>query len=351
MPQTRRFIFSFFIIWLMSIFLVSLMAYQLFPKVIVGKSYLDSLTNWDGGHFLGIAENGYKYSFQYAFFPFYPELINLAANGLRINFIFAALFLNLISLIIGIYFFIKLLHLDFEDDQVQKIILAILVFPTSFFLLVPYSESLFFCLTILTIYFGRKNKYILATLFGILVSATRLVGLVTILALWLEIYQAKSKQKFLTILTPIGFLAYSYYLNLQTGNYLYFLEAEKYWHRNLVFPGVGLYQTFIQLLNQQFVGDIFLLLEFLFVIMSIGLLIYFRNKIRSSYLVFTVCSLLLFLTTDSLVSSLRFLLVIFPIYIILGSLKNNLVQIGYSFVSILLLGIFITLFINGYWAN
>ena len=52
------------------------------PELHIGKAEVNTdywirWANWDGGHFRGIAENGYLHSFQVVFFPLYPVLINL----------------------------------------------------------------------------------------------------------------------------------------------------------------------------------------------------------------------------------------------------------------------------------
>ena len=60
------------LIWILSVSMI----------FFIGKegNFFESLSNWDGGHYIGIAQNGYSEKFQYAFFPLYPITINLLNN-------------------------------------------------------------------------------------------------------------------------------------------------------------------------------------------------------------------------------------------------------------------------------
>jgi hypothetical protein len=44
---------------------------------------ISSLANWDGQHFLQIAEKGYLLPYQLAFFPLYPILIKICSSILQ----------------------------------------------------------------------------------------------------------------------------------------------------------------------------------------------------------------------------------------------------------------------------
>ncbi len=66
----------FFIIWFFAIASIAFVGFITIPHSNrFSNDFLNNFSNWDGGHFIGIAKNGYSEKFQYAFFPLYPLLI------------------------------------------------------------------------------------------------------------------------------------------------------------------------------------------------------------------------------------------------------------------------------------
>ena len=57
------------------------------------------------------------------------------------------------------------------------------------------------------------------------------------------------------------------------------------------------------------------------------------------------------LSTGTFMSIGRYILVLFPIYILLASTKNQYLQQTWIFISTLLLAIYTILFVNNYWAG
>ena len=57
------------------------------------------------------------------------------------------------------------------------------------------------------------------------------------------------------------------------------------------------------------------------------------------------------LSTGKIMSIGRYILVLFPIYILLASIKSETVRFAYALLSTLLLSMYVILFVNGYWAG
>lgn len=140
--------------------------------------------NWDGGHYLGIAEHGYQ-PVQTAFFPLYPLLIFLLKN-IGIPALLAGLIITHISTVVALFYLYKLSRLDYPEDISKKTLLFLLIFPTSFYLGAVYSESLFLALTLSSFYYARKGKIFPAAILGGLSFATRIVGIATITGIFIE---------------------------------------------------------------------------------------------------------------------------------------------------------------------
>lgn len=330
----------FFSIWLISVFLVSFIGFSILPHS--GKfngDFFQSLANWDGGHFLGIAKNGYSEKFQYAFFPLYPITISVL-HQMTGNYLVAAILISVAASFLGIQLLYKL------ADKKLSVIFAILFFPTSFYFLTVYSEGLFFSLVIASFYFFRKQKLALATIFAVLASSTRLTGLALAAGLIIEVLITKgiSRKNWIILFSPLGFVLYCIYLLNQTGDPFYFITAEIHWQRYLRLPGLNFWESLKNL-------EPFNLLDLMFTVFGLGLVLRSFRFLPISYTVFGLVSVLIPLFTPSLSSMPRYLLPIFPIFILLALFKNQYAIFSYLLISIMLSSLFIVLFINGYWVS
>lgn len=330
----------YFSLWLMVVLLISFIGFYSIPHS--GKftgDFFHSLANWDGGHYLGIAEFGYAEKFQYAFFPLYPLVIRVLSQ-ITGNYLWAAVYISIVASFLGAQLLYRL------ADKNIKVLFAIFFFPTSFYLLTAYSEGLFLFLVVASFYFFRKEKLILATIFAALASATRLTGLALVAGLILEILLTNgiNRKNWVILLSPLGFVLYCFYLLNQTGDPFYFITAEAYWQRSLTLPGLNFWES---LKN----WEISNLLDLLFTVFGLGFTLRSFRFLPISYTVYGLISVLIPLFTPSLSSMPRFLLPIFPIFILIALQKNQYIIFFYQTISLLLLSLFVVLFINGYWVS
>jgi Gpi18-like mannosyltransferase len=177
-------------IWAITKLVVLLLTALLAPKFIpyggvfahpsVIKSYnlsqfIYSLANFDGAHYLHIVQEGY-HEFDQAFFPLYPLLIKKTAIFFANNHLITGLFISNLSFIIGCILFYKLLKDQMNQQQAWLAIIALFLFPTSFYFQAVYTEGLFFFLVMASLYaFFRKN-YFLSAIFSYFAALTRFVG-------------------------------------------------------------------------------------------------------------------------------------------------------------------------------
>jgi phosphatidylinositol glycan class V len=161
---------------------------------------LNGFRRWDGVHFTHIAQYGYIYENNIAFFPLYPLTTNLLSkyiikNVVSINdyesILLSSIFTNIfISLITTIYLY-KLTKLLFNNEQMAFTSSMIFIFnPATIFFIAPYSESLFLMLTIISFYFLYENKYFISLSLFSLSCLTRSNGLVNFL--FIAFYLIKS---------------------------------------------------------------------------------------------------------------------------------------------------------------
>ncbi len=343
-----------FIIWLGVVSLSFYLGFSTLPHS--GKftnDFFGSLSNWDGGHYLGIAELGYSEKFQYAFFPLYPLTVRLVSQVTG-NYLVAAILISMVSTFFSLHLLYKLIVTDFNRKIAEKVILVFLFFPTSFFLLTAYSEGLFFLLIIAAFYFLRQNKLFWATAALALVSATRLVGLAAVAAFWIDLLtrQGLNRKNWFILLAPLGFVLYSIFLYQQTGDPFYFITAENHWQRTLSTPGVGFWEALKNISGGGLSAENFnIFLDLIFAIFGAGFAIRAFRFLPTSYAVYSLLSVSIPLFTPTLTSIPRFLLPVFPIFILVALVKNRYVNLFFQVVSIAILTIFTALFMAGYWVS
>lgn len=309
--------------------------------------------NWDGRHFLEIAGKGYSNKVQYAFFPLYPLLINLFANFLNTSFLFSGILINLTSVFGSIYMFLKLLH-KYKENLVKPT-LYLLIFPTSFYLITAYSESLFLFLSLLTFFFAEKRNFFYAAFFAALTSLARITGVAVIVGLAVFIINSniRLRKKISTLLLSMsGFILYCLYLYVQTGNPFYFFISELTWGRSIEIPGANIRDAVVYTAVNGIRPESFTILsDLLFTIFGLGMGIRVVRFLKPPLAVYTIVALFIPLTTALLLSVPRFLLVVFPIFIVLSKINNRIFNTGYVIISLTLLFLYFNFFLRNIWVS
>lgn len=333
----------------MALLFITFLGLSTFPSPI-DLDYWIRWANWDGGHFRGIAENNYLPQ-QTVFFPLYPMLIKFLMF-FNIPSLWGGLIISNFATILALFFLYKLVLLDFSDKIAKRAVFALLIFPTSFYLGAVYSESLFLLLTLSSFYFMRTNKIFWAAILGTGTLATRLAGIAVFFALinYKKIFSIKN---FILTLMLLPIPIYMLFQQTFFQNPFGFLTNESQWQRHLTFPLKPFlsYVKYLILTGFQVGNMPRSLLEFLF--FSGGLVgLYFSfKKLPLSYSIYFLISLILPTFSGTLIAMPRYMLTIFPIFILLGLIENELIQKIGIIISILLLSAYAILFINGYWVT
>lgn len=201
---------------------------------------------WDANHYLGLAENWYVNQgdprFHIVFYPLYPLLV----RGLRLVFLdntaLAATVLSNICLFGAGWALFRLVEMEFGQYAASRALKYLMLCPLSLFFSIPYSESLFVLLTLLSVLMARRRNMALSILFGALAANTRLLGLlcaVPVFHAFLCIARERSegdRKRFArgalvgvlcTCLIALGFLAYLWLNYSVTGDPLKFLEYQR----------------------------------------------------------------------------------------------------------------------------
>lgn len=122
------------------------------PHWFVSNFLFSSWANFDGVHYLLIGANGYTVNA--GFFPLFPLLLNVASSifGRVAAFdplqYFVSLAFVSFCFLLSLIVLYRLIKIDYKDNIALFTIFFLLIFPTSFFYVSIYSESLFLLLSL-----------------------------------------------------------------------------------------------------------------------------------------------------------------------------------------------------------
>ena len=332
----------------------------------------DSMWNkWDSIHYLNLAKNGYSVSGENAklivFYPFYPLLVRIAAVILK-NHLLSGVVVSNLCLGVGCYYLYKLVKIDFDEETALRSVKYMLIYPFSFFFGIAYTESTFVALSIMALYYMRKNKWFLAGICGFFAALTKNQGIILIIPAVMEyvisnkVFDELRKKNFKNVLRnffakgiymvmiPLGTLVYFMINEILFGSWNEFLVYQKKYFRN----SFGNVFENIKRITQSALSpeDAFRLtywipfvLSFLLVMV---LIFYSIGRLRISYSAYMLVFLLISFSPSWLLSGARYILSLVPIYISLSVLaKRREVDMILTFASTLLLGFYTLAFLMG----
>ncbi len=325
---------------------------------------MNQFTRWDSPHYIDIAKNWYvnqgEQRIFLVFFPLYPILIRLST--VDFNYInLSALLISNISSIIGVIYLFKLAKLDFNDNIATKAVLYLSIFPTAYFLSAPYTEGLFFALIAASIYYARSAKWSLAGILSLFAALTRLAGLLLLPVLFVEYFHQKEwKLRRIDLnalwlsVALIGFLIYLNINNQVSGNPFMFIYYQQNppWH-NTINPFLGLSQAWGWATTAAFPKNVTIgAAPIAFgVIGLLAILAGLKLRLRLSYNLYMLLTWALAVSTSWWISVPRYILAMFPMFILLGLLaKRKIVNVTLILCSSGALCFFTMLFAMGLWA-
>lgn len=317
---------------------------------------------WDAPHFLSIAQNGYASvgdeRYFIVFFPLFPILVRVLAIFVK-NYTISGFIISSLSLCIGSVYLYKLAALDYNAKVSMKTVFLFLIFPMSFFCGIVYTESLFIALTVLTFYNMRKKDWLNAGVTGLLASFTRNFGVLLLIPLFIEIalnlrhssVRERLEQAIAMVSIPIGLGLYLIVNKVVTGDWLRFLYYQKlHWHNEFGFlpKNISDHVKYIFEWNPSISVSMWIpqVISFLLVVWAI---FYTIKYMRLSYGAYMLAYLIIAYSPTWLISGPRYIMAMFPMYMVLASVtKKDVVWYMLVMASILLLGFYTIGFANGY---
>ena len=341
-------------------------AYLVIENAMPPEGWLGIWNRWDSIHYLDVAQNGYagddggEQRFMIVFLPLYPSVIYLA-HYLIPDWQAAAMVVSNICCA-GAFCYCYLLTQKESGRRAARVaVFYFSIFPTAYFLHIAYSESLFLFLTIAAFYYARQGRWLPCALLGMLATASRLSGLAIMLPLAFEYFQQKNFRwrqirwdSLLLGLIPLGLLAYLYLNYHYFGDPFKFLEFQReHWYRSLSSPVPELQWEWEGLTADDPIERVMQHGSQLvaFVIGTVGLVVA-AFRLRPCYTLYLAMSWVLIFCDSFTLCSPRYLLTLFPLFILLGQWRRPIWG-HYSVTTLCLLfyALNVTQFVRGWWAH
>jgi len=294
----------------------------------------------DVGQLQRIIRSGYRYPISAAFFPLYPLLSHALGVVLGGRFYLAAMLVANIAEFGLFVVFWRLVALEFDQAIAQRALFYLAVCPMAFFLSAAYTESLFLFCTAATFLALRQRRWWLAGVMGCFAAASRSAGILLVLPFAWEYGRARGwswralRWDGLAILfIPLATSLYMLYLWRHFGDPLLFTRMETtFWQRTLTPPwNTALTQLRAfrhgSWLSWRISRD---LIDLSATIAVVSLIALGWRRLPFAYTLYSIAALLLVILypvpvmgPDELYSWARYMLEIFPAFIVLALLAQR----------------------------
>lgn len=358
--------------------------YGLADQPYLNDPFMNNQVSWDSDMYLSIAVIGYNdpnvQSFQsssgkalplnYAFFPLYPYATRFVAYPLRVFHLtpiatatLAGVLLSLLGTLAGMLALYDLARQELGDTGGLRAAFYLLIFPTGFFLAQVYTEGLFVGLAFGSLALLRRKQWLWAAVTAVLATWTRSIGVALTVPLaiaWLQEFNWKQlgRQTFtwkalgkgLLVLAPLG--TYWLWRSSELGRLFQVVEDE-YFGRGflqLAESWKGWRYAFSSLIGDNRQTAVYFGLELGIIALSlIGCLFTLRRYPGPA--LFGLLVLIVSTTLGFPQSISRYLLVLPTTFIFLSRLgRNEVFDRVWTLLSLLLMGMQVTLFTFNFWA-
>jgi hypothetical protein len=329
--------------------------------------FWDRFARYDSGWYYGIASNGYVYAeggrSNFAFFPLYPKLMGIGGRllgGSQEDFYFAGIIVSWLSFALAMPLLYRLARLDLTREQAIRATAYAAVFPSAYFFGVVYSESLFFVSLVATVLALRSRMWLLAILTGAAMTATRVNGVMFVPALaWIAWHASdgttrdRSKALLAAGGSLLGIGAYCVFTYLETGNPFAWYDAITRWGYS---PGgnpfAGILAVSRELITHPYSYLVhermapYDTLNTLSAVIALAMTPWIWKRFGFGYALIVVLGLILPLSSGQLEGLGRYCAVLFPLSLLLGSVKGEARHTWLIACFVLFYGLGLTLFGN-----
>ena len=291
------------------------------------RDFLGVWERWDTIEYLTIARHGYDTDESrrlLVFLPLFPWSVRLL-GWITGDYLVGSLVVSSLASLAVAVLLDRLVRLDHPRELAHRAVWFLFIFPTSYFLHVGYTESLFLALVLGSLLAARRGHWLAAGLLGALAGLTRINGVIIIPTLLVEVliqYRTTRRWRWQYLwigLASLGFAGYLLVNYLAAGDPFAFRDAQEAY-------ATGRTSTWPWLNMRDLIGSIDWYgpgeastgraTELLFVLLGLAGTVVTWVMLRPSYGVWMSGNWLLFVSTGYILSVPRYTLVLFPLYIL-----------------------------------
>ncbi|MBQ4085124.1 MAG: glycosyltransferase family 39 protein [Clostridia bacterium] len=227
-----------------------LLATCVYAKLCGNEAYFANMyahwTKWDAPHYLGLIKNWYVNEgdprFHIVFFPMYPLVCRMLLPLFGGNADVSAMVVSNICACIAGALVYQIAALEYGERTGTRAVRFFFLNPLSFFLSLPYTESLFLLLTMAAVYLARRRRYAFALIAGAMCAACRLMGIVVAIPVFYAMLADDREKGLLSLkrtavrfvscfVILLGVAAYLFLNWKVTGNpFQFWIYQEEHWH-------------------------------------------------------------------------------------------------------------------------
>ncbi|MBQ8953516.1 MAG: hypothetical protein IJ048_05330, partial [Clostridia bacterium] len=185
------------IVWILCVMLLSRLlnlAAAMVGSVLTGsldRLFTAAISHWvrsDAANYIDLARLGYAADRPelLAFLPLYPLTVRVVAVLCLGHYVFAGFLVSNTCLMIAGWALYHIVNGQYGERTARRAVLLMMFAPLSLVFSVPYAESMFLMLTLLAVLCARNRRFALAALFGALSCATRLIGVLVFIPVYME---------------------------------------------------------------------------------------------------------------------------------------------------------------------
>ncbi len=329
------------------LFLAVFLSLHLLPPIFDGENYLRRfhwpadetpsqtwmLKTWDSAHYLYLSEAGYAEARgSAAFYPLWPLVIRVFRPLFGSSLLAGLILANIFSVLGWTVFHRFSAHVADEKTADTSLLLG-LAFPAALYFCFPYSESLFFLVTVSVFYLVARNRLAAAAMISILAPITRAVGIFVFIPIaWRAFTDWRSGKRpvwhlGLAFAPAIGIFLALGLVWIDTGNFLAGFDAQAYFAAQpsimKMFHPIEFFKTFVDVWG--ITGVLHSGLDRLFFVgMLIGLVMTARfEKTIGPMTLYSTLLVVVPAVTVSFMSFMRYAAVVFPVFLSAGWLLTT----------------------------
>jgi hypothetical protein len=334
----------------------------------VGLPLVGVWQRWDACWYGKIATFWYEpQELSVNFWPLFPLLTGFISPLVGGGVALAGLVVSAIAYVAAMVGLYRLVARDVDPVTARRTVVVLSIFPSAFFLFAPFTEALFLALAVWTMVAARERRWVLAGAVGLLAALTRIQGVFLIFPVGWEVAVAAGLtawRPWRSLALPaidwgvigrgliavggpaLGFWSFIGYTAATVGQTP--LDTQDAWGGKEFFPPwevVDAAWTWAIARSDP--------LQAFNLILLIGfgvLLVVAARRLPISYTLYALPQFLLLATRiqpTPLTSTNRYLLVIFPVFVVLALIPWARVRLAWGITSILFLALLLTEFQRG----